>query len=66
MLPHLNSFSVSQRPSCVRLWPGRAMQMHINGHLPDASINTAISIIYFKCVKPILIYIGGMVIINKI
>lgn len=38
-----------------------------DGHLTNVnSIDTAINIIYFKCIKPILIYIGGMIIINKI
>jgi hypothetical protein len=38
-----------------------------DGHLTNTdSINTALNIIYFKCVKPILIYIGGIIIINKI
>lgn len=37
-----------------------------SNHLSTSDGQVAINFIYFQCIKPILIYIGGVIIINKI
>ncbi len=55
----------------IYFWISRIMGKYAfffvsESHLSDVSINVAINFVYFQCIKPILIYIGGIIIINKI